>query len=224
MRTHGCGIAYAIAFLFLSACHSGQSALESQIKEDLNQILNSAAHKQQLAQQLSSVPPASRMLNEAHVQMYVLVKARAAQLRGTLTNGAKIQFAKAPEATPLSTEDHQQVTTPAVAFESSLLEFESEPELSPEEITALNELELNQDLYVWVKNTIDDTLAFIDATTDSEIVDIVTAHDPAIKHNITVVNDSQERLSVANSIAFKVSSLVGKLGTAHNDPFLMKTA
>lgn len=218
MHTHGRGITCALAFLFLSACHSDRSSLEFQINEELNQLLNSAAHKQQLSQQLSSSPPDSRMLNEAHVKMYVLVKARAMQLPGVKANNTAIDTTNATaQITSVVNGNDQPLIQAAESIDNPLLAVDSEPELSPQEQTALNELELNQDLYVWVKYTIDDTVAFIDATIDPAIIDAVTFHDPVIKHNITMVKNYQERLRFANSDSLKVSSLFHKPDSARSD-------
>ena len=208
MRTQGCGLACVIICLFLSACHSGQSSLESQIKEDLHKVLNSAAHKKELSRKLTSMPPDSRMLNEAHVEMYVFVRARAMQLRGSLTNSSINQL-----STVSKEQDQLQETTGSLEVSEFIADIS--PEISPEELTALNELELSQELYVWVKQTIEVTVEFVDATGDSPILDIVTLHDPAIKHNISLVGNFQERLRFANSDSPKVSQLIYILVTPH---------
>ena len=218
MRTQGCGLACVIVCLFLSACHSGQSSLESQIKEDLYKVLNSAAHKKELSQKLTSMPPDSRMLNEAHVEMYVLVRARAMQLRGSLTNSPINQLSAAPKEQELATEKQDQLREATGSLESSEFIVDINPEISPEELTALNELELSQELYVWVKQTIEVTVEFVDATGNSTILDIVTLHDPAIKHNISLVENFQERLRFANSDSLKVSQLIYILVTTHTHP------
>lgn len=208
MRTQGCGLACVIVCLFLSACHSGQSSLESQIKEDLHKVLNSAAHKKELSLKLTSMPPDSRMLNEAHMEMYVLVRARAMQLRGSLTNSPINQLTAASKEQQLATEKQVQMQQTTGSLEGSEFIVEIDPEVSPEELTALNELELGQELYVWVKQTIEVTVEFVAATGDSTILDIVTLHDPAIKHNISLVENFQARLRFANSDSLKVSQLI----------------
>lgn len=215
MRTQGCGLACVIVCLFLSACHSGQSSLESQIKEDLHKVLNSAAHKKELSQKLTSMPPDSRMLNEAHVEMYVLVRTRAMQLRGSLTNSPINQLSAAPNEQELASEKQDPLLETAGSSEGSEFIFDIDPDISPEELTALNELELSQELYVWVKQTIEVTVEFVDATGDSPILDIVTLHDAAIKHNISLVENFQERLRFANSDSRKVSQLIYILVTPH---------
>jgi len=218
MRTQGCGLACVIVCLFLSACHSGQSSLESQIKEDLHKFLNSAALKKELSGKLTSIPPDSRMLNEAHVEMYVLVRARAMQLRDSLTNSSINQLSTAAKEQKMATEKQEQSQEMTGSFEGSEFIVDIDPEISPEEIAALNELELSQELYVWVKQTIEVTVEFVDATGDSTILDIVTLHDPAIRHNISLVENFQERLRFANSDSLKVSQLIYIPVTTHTHP------
>jgi len=218
MRTQGCGLACVIVCLFLSACHSGQSSLESQIKEDLHKFLNSAALKKELSGKLTSIPPDSRMLNEAHVEMYVLVRARAMQLRDSLTNSSINQLSTAAKEQKMATEKQEQSQEMTGSFEGSEFIVDIDPEISPEEITALNELELSQELYIWVKQTIEVTVEFVAAAGDSTILDIVTLHDPAIKHNISLVENFQERLRFANSDSLKVSQLIYILVTTHTHP------
>ena len=218
MRTQGCGLACVIVCLFLSACHSGQSSLESQIKEDLHKVLNSAALKKELSGKLTSIPPDSRMLNEAHVEMYVLVRARAMQLRDSLTNSSINQLSTAAKEQKMATEKQEQSQEMTGSFEGSEFIVDIDPEISPEEIAALNELELSQELYVWVKQTIEVTVEFVAVAGDSTILDIVTLHDPAIKHNISLVENFQERLRFANSDSLKVSQLIYILVTTHTHP------
>jgi hypothetical protein len=218
MHTQGCGLACVIVCLFLSACHSGQSSLESQIKEDLHKVLNSAALKKELSGKLTSMPPDSRMLNEAHVEMYVLVRVRAMQLSGSLINSSLNQLSVASKGQQLATEKQDQLQESTGSLEGSEFIVDIDPEISPEELTALNELELSQELYVWVKQTIEVTVEFVDATGDSAILDIVTLHDPAIKHNISLIENFQERLRFANSDALKVSQLIYILVTTYTDP------
>lgn len=206
MRTQGCGLACVIVVcLFLSACHSGQSALESQIKEDLQKVLNSAVHRNELSRKLTSTPPESHMLNEAHVQMYVLVRARAIQLRGSATNQQTSQLQSTSKDLEIVTGKHEEVQATIGFADGSKAVIGSDSEISQEELIALKDLELSQDLYAWVKQTIDVTVEFIDAIDDPAIFDIITLNDPVIEHNLSIVRNFQERLRLAYSDSMKVS-------------------
>ncbi|KPJ92696.1 MAG: hypothetical protein AMJ55_09445 [Gammaproteobacteria bacterium SG8_15] len=118
----------------------------------------------------------------------------------------------------MATEKQEQSQEMTGSFEGSEFIVDIDPEISPEEIAALNELELSQELYVWVKQTIEVTVEFVDATGDSTILDIVTLHDPAIRHNISLVENFQERLRFANSDSLKVSQLIYIPVTTHTHP------
>ncbi len=198
MRRYGCAFVCIITFLSLSACNSDQSSLESRIQEDLNNVLNNVSQKQILSRKLTTAPPASGMLSDAHVDMYVLVKARAMQLRDARIPGhdKHLLTPTADEIVNKETSNHaSEVASPHVR---SMLEDEARPVISVNESAALRELNLSQELYVWVTQTIDDTVAFIDSTGNSGIVDIVEHFDPVIKHNITVVQNFMGKLKFAN--------------------------
>ena len=211
MRTQGCGLTCAIVCLFLSACQSSQSALESRITEDLEKVLNSTALKKELSRKLTSTRSDSRMLNEAHVEMYVLVRARAMQLRGLLTESSTNQVLSASKQPEFATEKQgrSQSTEKSAAIGPTTVDID--PEISPEELTALNELDLSQDLYAWVKQTVEVTVEFVGANVDPAIFEIVTLHDPVIKHNISIVENFQERLSFAYSGSLQVSQFISTL-------------
>lgn len=54
----GCGFVWLL-IIVLSACSSNQSSLDSQIKEDLNKVLNKVSQQKNLSNKLSKTPPLS---------------------------------------------------------------------------------------------------------------------------------------------------------------------
>ena len=104
MRSIGCGSVFLLITV-LSACSSDQSSLESQIKEDLNNVVNLVSQNNALPKQLSKTPPSSGMLNEDYIAMYVWVKARSMQLRIARINGLEKEALSAeekPQQVPIS--------------------------------------------------------------------------------------------------------------------------
>jgi hypothetical protein len=219
MRTQARGLACVIICWYLSACHSGLSDLEAEINKDLQEILSNTTHKNEFAGKLTPKPPESRMLNEAHVQMYVLVKARALQLRTSLNKDPGNVLPVTPEDPAIATEKRRPLAAVADPKPGVEARDDGESEVSLEELTALNELGVGQELYVWAKQTIELTVEFIDAAKDPSVIDIVSVNDPVIEHNISVINNFHERLRFAMKDSLKTSLRLSNINTSHSIPF-----
>ena len=75
MRSIGCGLV-CLLFIVLTACNSGQTSLEAQLKEDLHKVLENVSQDKNLSKKLGKTPPSSGLLNEDHIAMYIWVKSR----------------------------------------------------------------------------------------------------------------------------------------------------
>jgi len=222
MRAQACGLACVIICWTISACHSGVSDLEAEIHKDLQDILSNTTYKNEFAGKLTPTPPESHMLNEAHVRMYVLVKARALQLRASPQNDPDIELHTTPEDLGVATERRKSLDDTAKAESGVKVYDNSELEVSRAELTALNELGVSQELYVWAKQTIEMTIEFIDAANDPSIIDIVSVNDPVIEHNIKVINNFHERLRFAMSDSLKVSIRLSDFNASLSIPFPLR--
>jgi hypothetical protein len=89
--------------------------------------------------------------------------------------------------------------------------LEQEFELSIDETAALKELNFAPVSYIWVRQTIDNTVAFVESTDESSIVDLVTFYDPVIKHNITLVNNFKEKLQFTDSVQLRLNTIYQNL-------------
>ena len=217
MRSIGCGCV-CLLITVLSACSSNQSSLESQIKEDLKNVVNLVSQNKNLSKKLPKTPPSSGMLNEDYIAMYVWVKARSMQLRIARINGLEKQ-ALSTEEQPLSkTDSHKQRIETSVTVDHEQLEFE----LSIDEVATLEELNFGPELYSWVRQTIDNTMAFVESTGESDIVDLVTFYDPVIKHNIALVKDFKEKLQFADSVQLRINTTYQNLKVSKRPAVLEK--
>lgn len=219
MRTQARGLACVIICWYLSACHSGLSDLEAEINKDLKEILSSTTHKNEFAGKLTSKPPESHMLNEAHVRMYVLVKARALQLRTSLNKDPGNELQVAPEDPAIATEKRELLAAATDPKQGIETREDGESEVSLEELKALNELGVSQELYAWAKQTIELTVEFIDAAKDPSVIEIISVNDPVIEHNISVINNFHERLRFAMGDSLKTSIRLSDFNTSQAIPF-----
>ena len=80
-----------------------------------------------------------------------------------------------------------------------------------EQAAALKELNFAPELYSWVRQTIDNTVAFVESTGESSIVDLVTFYDPVIKHNITLVKNFKEKLQFTDSVQLRLNTIYQNL-------------
>ena len=203
MRSIGCGFVWLL-IIALSACSSHQSSLDSQIKEDLNKLLNTVSQKKNLSNKLSKTPPSSGILSEDHVAMYVWVNARAMQISVSRIYASEKHARSTEGKQYFTTDSGKQILESVAAVETEFVELESE--LSNDEISALRELYLSPKLYDWVKQTIDTTVAIVDSTGESSVVDLVTFYDPVIKHNISLVKRFKEKLQFTNSVQLRINN------------------
>jgi hypothetical protein len=203
MRSIGCGFV-CLLIIVLSACSSDQSSLESQIKDDLDKVVSKVSQNKNLSKKLAKTPPSNGMLNEDYIAMYVWVKARSMQLRIARINGLEKQALSVEEKQQTKIDSHKQNIETSVAVDSEPLELEFE--LSIDEVAALEELNFGSELYGWVRQTIDNTVAFVESTSESGIIDLVTFYDPVIKHNITVVKTFKEKLQFADSVQLRINT------------------
>jgi hypothetical protein len=108
----------------------------------------------------------------------------------------------------------------SVAADEKLLE--SDIELSIDEAAALKELKFSPELYGWIRQTIENTVAFVESTGDSEVVDLVTFYDPAIKHNMSLVTNFKEKLQFANSVQLRINTTYQNLKVTKHPAALEK--
>jgi len=219
MRCIGCGFV-CLLIIVLFACSSNQSSLDSQIKEDLNKVLNAVSQTKNLSNKLSKTPPSSGMLSEDHVAMYVWVKARAMQMSVSRINTSENQILPTEAQQHLTTESGKQFVESVEVVDAKLVKLESE--LSNDEILALKELNFSPELYEWVKQTIDVTVAFMDSTEKSSIVDLVTFYDPIIKHNISLLRNYKEKLQFANRVQLRINTTFQNLKVTNSPAVLEK--
>lgn len=219
MRCIGCGFV-CLLIIVLSACSFNQSSLDSQIKEDLNKVLNTVSQTKNLSNKLSKTPPSSGMLSEDHVAMYVWVKARAMQMSVSRINTSENQILPTEAQQNLTTESGKQFVESVEVVDAKLVKLESE--LSNDEILALKELNFSPELYEWVKQTIDVTVAFMDSTDESSIVDLETFYDPIIKHNISLLRNYKEKLQFANRVQLRINTTFQNLKVTNSPAVLEK--
>jgi hypothetical protein len=197
-------------FLFFSGCNSDQSSSESKINKDLNKVLTVISQQKLLSRNLPAEPPASGMLSEDHMNMYLWVNGRAMQLELARLGGANFSILENAGTQPLTTgapEKNSSSKTFNLNDQNDVIQQKTErdPEISLNESAALVELNFNKDLFAWAKRTIHDTLAFIESAGETEIITLVTQYDPAIKHNITMVKQFRDKLEFSNDIQRRIS-------------------
>ena len=196
-----CNFVGLLTCLFLFGCNADQPSLETQIKEDLHKVLKNVSQIQVLSKKLAIPPPTSGMLSADHLEMYVWVTARATQLYLARENSVDKNRESTSEATALVIVDKSEQQD--IPIDSTPLEIEYQPAITKGELTALSELDLDQELYLWVKTTVNNTVEFIDATGESEIADLVTLYDPVIKHNISLVQKYRKKFKYTENYSSK---------------------
>ena len=212
MRSIGCGLV-CLSFLVLSACSSGQTSLEAQLKQDLDEVLKNVSQNKNLSKKLGKTPPASGLLNEGHISMYVWVKARAMQIQMARINETAKNSVTAAEYSESKSPENGLTSEAAKAVTN--IESDLEADLTLVEIAALNELDFDSEMYKWVKQTIETTVEFVDASGDSEVMELVTFYDPVIKHNISLVNHFREKLQFASRVQLQLNNSLQSLQITH---------
>lgn len=187
-----------VTILFLSACNSEKLSHESQLKEDLAKVLNSFSQKKNLSQKLNTTLPADGKLTQDHLEMYVWVKARAMQLYLARQDAVRLQPANEKQQT--KTEMSLQAIDTNKRKNNTMQVPGNEGVLSVDESVAVKELNFSPELYRWARQTIDDTVAFIESVNEPGLVDLVTSYDPAIKHNISLVKEFREKIKFVGNI------------------------
>jgi hypothetical protein len=213
MRKFGCVFVCAVVFLFISGCNANQASSESKINEDLNKVLAVISQQQHLSRNPPPKPPASGMLGEDHMNMYLWVNIRAMQLEFTRLCGASLSVPEISGSQPLTIDAPEKYSSGKTSNLNDQVDVippkeESDPELSLNESAALVELNFNKELFVWVKRTIHDTLAFVESAGDPNIVELVAQYDPAIKQNIFMVKQFRDKLTFTDDIQRRISKFL----------------
>ncbi|MCI0505933.1 MAG: hypothetical protein L0Z73_07445 [Gammaproteobacteria bacterium] len=205
-----CAIVFSFISVFISGCNSDQSSSESKINKDLNKVLTVISQQKHLSRNLPAKPPAGGMLSEDHMNMYLWVNVRAMQLELARLGGANISILETAGTQPLTTDAPEKNSSSKISKLASQVDgippqAESDPDISLNESAALIELNFSKELFVWVKRTIRDTVAFIESAGETEIVALVTQYDPAIKHNITIVKQFRDKLTLSDDIQRRIA-------------------
>ncbi len=197
MSSIGFRVVYVLIILILPACNSSQLSPELQLREDLKKVLSAVSQKKDLSKKLTKDPPSSGMLSEDHIAMFVWVRARAAQMQlATSEDTTKQDLISEQSKSPENKSQQQNPVLPNLDEKG----IQADAHLSSYEISALKELEFSLNLYVWVKQTIDYTVAFVNSAGESGIVEYVAFYDPVIKQNISLVQSFAENLQFANNV------------------------
>ena len=191
MRGCGCILVLAVSCCFLIACGSSQTSLEAQYNSELTNVLSTISFGGKTSSDLTAIPPSKNELTQEQLDMYVWVRARAMQL--AIQQKQLSQQSTNELLVTKTTKDPIDISHAALPA----ILGEHQP-VSAEERQALNELKCSEVLYLWVKDIVAVTEEFLDSVGNPQIIDLVTEHDPAIKHNISLVKDVADRLAIVN--------------------------
>ncbi|MGD8640109.1 MAG: hypothetical protein PVG89_05745 [Gammaproteobacteria bacterium] len=190
MRGCGCTLALVTACLSLAACSSDEASLEVQYQSEINEVLETLSNNEPFRQDLAALPESNKLTRE-HIITYVWIKASAMKL-------VLAEYVSSKQGASPAASNKQMVKTSKEGGEIPAKIYGSYGIVSSVERKVLDRLEYDIEIYARIKDTVEVTLDFIDAVDNPEVVALVSKHDPAIKANLSLVEDAKHLLETVN--------------------------